>query len=234
MTDNLVAPAHQVELVVVNGEWQHARDHEEEIANYFAREQAINPDLFNGPFYILDIWQLADGILHGACHETNYAAYLHWRAHGFLSPGYNAFAMPVVRPVGGGILLGRMAPWTANAGSWYMPAGSIDAIDVLDDGRIDLAGNMSRELAAEIGLKVLRRMVAPTWTLVFTRGRLAMFREIVLQRSADALVSSIETHLAQQGRPELDAVRVVTTRRDCAGLNMPAFMMPYLEVVLPA
>jgi 8-oxo-dGTP pyrophosphatase MutT (NUDIX family) len=234
LTDNLVAPAHQVELVVVTGEWQHAQDHEEEIAAFFAQEQATNPDLFNGPFYILDKWQLADGILHGACHETTYAAYLHWRAHGYSSPGYNAFAMPVVRPVGGGILLGRMAPWTVNAGSWYMPAGSIDSIDVLDDGRIDLAGNMSRELVEEIGLKVLRRMVAPTWTLVFTRGRLAMFREIVLRRSAEALLASIESHLATQEKPELDAVRLVSTRRDCVGLDMPPFLMPYLEAVLPA
>jgi 8-oxo-dGTP pyrophosphatase MutT (NUDIX family) len=233
LAENLVAPAHQVELVVVTGEWQHARDHVADIAAFWDQQQAANPMLFNGSFYILDAWQLADGIMRGTCHETNYAAYLHWRAQGFVSPGYNAFAMPVVRSMDGGVLLGRMAPWTVNAGSWYMPAGSIDNIDVLDDGRIDLAGNMSRELLEEIGLKVLRRMVAPTWTLVFTRGRLAMFREIVLRRTADALIIAVEQHLAHQERSELDAVCVVYRRSDCHGFDMPPFLMPYLETILP-
>lgn len=232
LNDIRVATAARVELKLKAGAWQHALDHEREIAAYWRAAQAGNPALFNGRFYILDEWDLTGEGFNGLCRETDYAAFLHWRANDFVSPGRNAFAMPVVRPADGGVLIGRMASWTANAGTWYLPAGSIDESDILPDGSVDLVGNMVRELDEEIGLEVRAPMLGKNWTLVFVPGRLALFREIKVGLSGAELLRAIDAHLAREKQPELAEVRILTRLRDSDDLAAPPFLRPYLETVL--
>lgn len=231
---SLVATVQRVDLRLGGGAWRHEHDNGTDIETHWERARAGNPALFNGRFYILDQWHLYNGLLSGKCVETTYAAYLHWRADGFSSSGLNAFAMPVLRASDGGILISRMAPWTANAGTWYMPAGSIDAEDVRPSGVIDLVGNMRRELAEEIGIVLDDHRMAEDWTVVFVRGRLAMFRQVHVERSSEDLLAMVEAFLAGQEKAELDAVRIIRRRSDCGGLELLPFLAPYLETVLNA
>lgn len=234
MLEARVVTVRQVNLRVGPGSWQHEAGNEDAIAAFWTEQQQRNPALFDGRFFVLDRWQIDEEGLHGVCRETRYAAYLHWRADGFTSAGLNAFAMPVVRSRDGAVLIGRMAGWTANAGIWYMPAGSIDAADVLADGSIDLEGNISRELQEEIGLSIEPHQMSREWALVFVRGRLAMFREIRLAISSRELLELAGNYLAQEEKPELDALKLVTRQADYAGLQTPPFLSPYLELILPA
>ena len=63
----------------------------------------------------------------------------------------HVFAMAL--PVGsdGGVLAGRMAAHTANAGCVYCASGAFDRDDIID-GRFDADANMAREVAEETGL----------------------------------------------------------------------------------
>lgn len=229
----IVMKVDRVELKRVAGLWSHQCDNNETISVFWQDALSRNPHLFNGPFFILDRWHLSDGVLFGECRETNYAAYLHWRANGFASAGRNAFAMPVLRANNGAVLVGRMAPWTANAGTWYMPAGSIDADDISGDGRIDIESNMCREVAEEIGITITPAMMEKNWTLVFTRGRLAMFREIHFTLSVDALCTQIRAYLAKEEQAELDQLRFITCLHDINDLPTPPFLRPFLQTILP-
>ena len=229
----LVEPATKVTLTLSSKKWRHESEGKEEISAFWHEAHSKNPALFNGHFFILETWRLSEGHLSGECCKTSYASYLHWREGGFIAPGRNAFAMPVVRSRDGAVLIGRMAAWTANAGTWYMPAGSIDAGDIAENGQIDLEGNMTRELGEEIGLEISREIMDKGWTLVFTRGRLAMFREICLAETRVQIEARIRDHLSQQDQAELDEIRFVTRLSDVDSLTTPPFLKPYLETLLP-
>jgi len=224
-----VVAARSVAIRLVPGRFAHQAAHQDAISADFARRRADNPTLFNGRFFVMVRYRLEDGAFAGECVETDYASYLHWRGTGFPGdPAWNAFAMAAVHAPCGRLLMGRMAAWTANAGTWYPPAGSLDASDLASDGSFDLDGNIRRELGEEIGLSLPPTALADDWRLVFTRGRLAMFRRIALDRPAAAITAAAEAHLAADAQPELDALAFVDGPAALDGLRTTDFVRAYV------
>lgn len=194
---------------------------------------AANPALFNGRFFVLTQWTFAAGAFEGACVETDYASYLHWRTAGFPGGGCNAFAMAALHAADGGVLIGRMAPWTANAGAWYPPAGSLDAEDITPQGTFDLAGNMRRELREELGLDLGGFAFRGPWCVVAMRGRLAFFHRVALPFTGAELMARVQAHLDGEEKPELDAIKLVHRPADLDGHRVPPFFAAYLNAATP-
>ena len=95
-----------------------------EIDRYFAEMQSQRSHLWNGRVLLLDRYAIADGVLRGACFETDYASFMAWRDWEFPDPCvYNFFAAAVLRAADGGYLVGEMASSTAGAGTDIFRAG---------------------------------------------------------------------------------------------------------------
>jgi 8-oxo-dGTP pyrophosphatase MutT (NUDIX family) len=228
--DETVLRVADVQLRLGPGRWAYDAAARAVIEADWGRRLAANPALYNGRFYILTEWRVSDGALDGLARQADYAAFLHWREAGFPPPrAWNAFSMPALWSADGALLLGRMAAWTANAGRWYPPSGSLEEADLTPDGRFDLEGNMRRELREEIGFEAGAQRFEPGWTLVFSGGRLAMFRAMRLAEPAAALLPRFEAHLATEERSELDGLRFVRSARELDGLDAPAFLHAYLR-----
>jgi 8-oxo-dGTP pyrophosphatase MutT (NUDIX family) len=225
-----ILPVADVRLRLGPGRWAYDAAERPAIEAAWARRAEGNPALYNGRFFILTDWRLRDGALDGLARQSDYAAFLHWREAGFPPPrAWNAFSMPALWSADGALLLGRMAAWTANAGRWYPPSGSLEQADLTLDGRFDLESNMRRELREEIGFGAGTEPFEPGWTLVFSGGRLAMFRAMRLGEPAAALLPRFEAHLAAEDRPELDGLRFVRSAAELDGLEAPAFLDAYLR-----
>lgn len=230
--DGTVIPLHAVTLSRDPTPWDYVTGREEDIAEGWRARVADQPSLFNGRFFVLTRFEIAGGRMSGTLVETNYASCLHWRAEGFPTLGWNCFAMPALMPSDGGILLGRMASWTANGGLWYCPAGSLDAADLHPDGRFDVEGNMRRELHEELGFSMGELNFAPTWTAVVTKGRFALMRACPVPETGAALMARCQAHFASEERPELDGLRIVRGVRDLEGLRTPTFLAAYVARLL--
>jgi 8-oxo-dGTP pyrophosphatase MutT (NUDIX family) len=227
-----IIAAQSVTLQLTSLRWNYAAHEATAIADAWAERTARNPALFNGRFFILDEWHLRDGAFTGTCVETDYASYLQWRGAGFPGRGWNAFAMAALHAADGRLLIGRMASWTANAGMWYPPAGSLDASDLVED-RFDLDGNIRRELGEELGLR-LEESSTGDWLLAFDNGRLAMFRRFDRLETPEELEGHIRAHLAAEAAPELDDLRFVAGLADLDGLRTPDFVRRYVETAFGA
>lgn len=229
LPEGVVIPLTSVALVRDPVSWDYVAGRESAIAAGWRERVAAQPSLFNGRFFVLTRFRVADGHMTGSLVETDYASYLHWRAEGFPTRGWNCFAMPALEPADGGILLGRMATWTANAGLWYCPAGSLDAGDLQADGRFDVEGNMRRELSEELGFAAEELSFAPTWTAVVTKGRFALMRACPVPETGAALIARCEAHFSTEERPELDGLMIARGAADIAGLRTPPFLEAYLK-----
>ena len=230
IADPTVLSVNDVRLDLVPGRWAYEAEHRAAIDAAWNVLSEGNPALYNGHSYVLVDWHISDGILIGACYETDYASFLHWRQAGFPpSRAWHAFAVPALHAGCGRLLIGRMASWTVNAGRWCPPGGSLEKADVSVDGRFNLVGNMRRELAEEIGHHVDEAAFAPGWTLVISGRGLGLFRRLIEPSSANELVARFSAHLAEDPRPELDALRFVATSAELDGLDVPPFVRAYLD-----
>jgi 8-oxo-dGTP pyrophosphatase MutT (NUDIX family) len=219
----------RVALRLVAGAWSFAEANRAHIAAGWAARKAANPSLFNGRFFILNRFRLTRDVLDGECVETVYASFLHWRAGGYGGAAWNAFAMAAIHDARDRLLVGKMAGWTANPGSWYPPAGSLEASDLQPDGRFDLIGNMRRELAEEIGWTPPLLTEHGAWTLIAIKGRLAMMRRIDLPEDPDPFVDRIRRHLTAETRAELDDVAFIG-RDERTAFDIPDYLRAYLNV----
>jgi 8-oxo-dGTP pyrophosphatase MutT (NUDIX family) len=221
-----------ISLRLASAPFDFAIEHRQAIEDAWQKALIQKPKLFNGRFFLLTRLDDSDGSVTGDMVETNYASYLHYRAMGFPGSAANAFAMPVLHPRDGGVLVGRMAAWTANGGRWYPPAGSLDETDLLADGRFDIEGNVVRELNEELGLLAHELPAFRDWTLISELGRLACFCRFDLPLTGSELLARAEKHLSEEKEPELDAVRIIMDIRETAGLDMPDFVKAYLAATL--
>jgi len=222
-----------ITLRLTSAPFDFAIEHRQAIKDAWAKALIEKPRLFNGRFFLLTGLDDSNGTVTGDMVETDYASYLHYRAMGFPGSEANAFAMPALHPRDGGVLVGRMAAWTANGGRWYPPAGSLDETDLRADGRFDVEGNVVRELGEELGLKAHELPALRNWTLVSELGRLACFCRFDLPMTGQELLARTEQHLSEEKEPELDAVRIITHVDQTAGLDMPDFVKAYLAATLP-
>ncbi len=135
--------------------------------------------------------------------------------------------MAALRSADGAYLLGEMAPWTANAGQIYFPAGTPD-LDDLAGERLDLDGSVWRELREETGLGDADFAEAQGWSVVFDGALIACMKRLQSPLPAADLLARASTFLAREKNPELARLIPVFGPADI-DTRMPNFMQAYLR-----
>jgi 8-oxo-dGTP pyrophosphatase MutT (NUDIX family) len=220
----------RVEVTLEPWSWAFAQQRRDDIADYFAAVQRRRSAVWNGRVLLLHRHTLRDGVLRGACFETDYASFLAWRDWGFPDRSvYNVFAAGALATPDGAFLLGEMAPTTANAGMLYFPCGTPEPGDVGPDGVLDLEGNVRRELFEETGIAFDDDLtVAPGWTLVIDRCYVGLMKRLAARQSADALCARVRAHIAAEAHPELVDIHIVRGLADLRP-TMPPAIIAFLE-----
>ena len=168
----------------------------------------------------------------GSFFETDYAAFVAWKALGF--PGgrvENGFSMAALRTADGAFLLGEMAAHTHNAGQIYFPAGTPDLEDVFGD-RVDLDASARRELKEETGIDASEAIVAPGWTVVLAPGRIAAMKRMTLPVSAEEARARIDALLAADPEAEFSRIHIVRSPADIDERLTPPFVAAYIRAEL--
>lgn len=216
-------------------DWAFEREEAARIAEFWQAFHTANPASFNGRVFLQHRAHLADGICFGDFLETDFAAFLAWRAFGFpVQPGSplslrNAFAMAALRAADGAFLLGEMGAGTANAGKIYFAAGTPDPADRLEDGTIDLAGSVLREMREETGLRADEVRVGEGWTCVELGPRVAYMRDVRIDRPATETRALMLSRMQAMDEHELADIHIVRGPRDIDEARMPPFQVAFLR-----
>lgn len=230
--DGTVLSLREIEAELVAYDWAFARERQAEIAAYWASRHQNAPAMFDGRVLLQCEGHVDGGIFRARYFETAYSNMLAWLHMGV--PGRlprNGFAMAALRAQDGAFLLGKMGPNTANAGKVYFAAGTPDLEDVTPQGRVDLAGSVTRELMEETGLRLDEVRVGSGWCAVFAEKRVAFMREVAIEASAEAARRLILERMAALHEEELSDIVIIRSMADCAAHDMPSFMLDYLAYV---
>jgi 8-oxo-dGTP pyrophosphatase MutT (NUDIX family) len=180
--------------------------------------------------YMLRQHAIEGGMFRGTVSRVDYASYLYWRERRELDRSIrNVFGAAALHSADGALLLGIMGPHTANAGLIYPPSGSPDDDDV-KAGRLDLPGNIVREVAEETGI-ALALPDRPSWLAVDDGPRIALLLPVSLPGSAEELVGRIGRHLSREPVPELAGIHVVRGRADIVPERMQPYTLAYIHHV---
>ena len=221
-------PLRAVDLVLDQKPWDWAEMEHKRIAAHWAERAASNQALFDGRVLIASHFSIENGVLSGACLETDFSKFLAWRDFGFPDQTKtNVFAMAALRAEDGAYLLGVMGAHTANAGRIYFPAGTPDPHDVID-GRVDLAGSVVRELMEETGLGADDVRVGEGFTAIQRGRRLAVMRDVFVAGSAEEVRAQVQANLAGLEDEELADLFIVRSVRDLDPARMPDFIIDFL------
>jgi 8-oxo-dGTP pyrophosphatase MutT (NUDIX family) len=217
-----------LELKVERWTWPFSVARRTEIDAHFAASRRQKPKLWNGRVLLCREPAFDGGRFCANYFEVDFASLLAWRDWGFPDrEAFNGFGMGALRCADGAFVLGEMGGHTANAGRIYFPAGTPDLDDINGD-RLDLAGNVAREIEEETGLPRSAYRAVPHWDCVVTGATIAMIRTLQLDLPGETVRAQIEANLSRQEHPELSAVHLVRGRGDLND-NMPRFVTAFLE-----
>lgn len=214
-------------------DWAFARERRGDIASHWSALVAAKPRLYDGRVFLMHGWTVAPSeggkILRGAHFQTDFSAFMAWRDFGFPDPGVrNCFGMAALRAADGAFLLAEMGGHTANSGRVYFPAGTPDPDDARGD-RLDIDGNVLRELEEETGLTPGEVRPAPGWLRVDAGPRLGCMKIIDLDAPAREAKREIEARIARQTHAELAGVYIANDAGDIDRARMPDFIVAFLE-----
>jgi hypothetical protein len=208
--------------------WPFAALRRRDIEANFARLQRERPGVWNGRVVLLNRFEVSAGILHGTCFETDFASFCAWRDWAPANAGaFNVFAAAAILTADGAYLIGEMAPDTAGAGKLYFPCGTPEPDDLDASGRLDLEGNVRRELLEETGLDAGELTADPGFCLVRDRGYIALLKTLRTPEIAQTVRSRIMKHIAGEARPELVDIRILRSTADFDPA-MPRFVTAFL------
>ncbi len=179
-------------------------EHRAAVERHFAAMTAVNPKLWNGPFFLFETAGFDGDGFRATARPTDYATFLEWRGRGF--PGdlhTHIFPVPALTTADGRLLVGVMGRSTANAGLAYPPSGSFDHLDVVGEW-LDPVANMVRELAEEVGIDAAEFTPDPGFTVIASGPRrLALVKRWRTPLRAADLAAAIAAHLGSESDPEL-------------------------------
>jgi 8-oxo-dGTP pyrophosphatase MutT (NUDIX family) len=208
--------------------WPFARERRAEIDAHFAEKQREKPKIWNGRVLVARQPSFTGTRLAASYFETDFASFMAWRNWGFPDRSvFNAFGMGALRCADGAFVLGEMAAHTANAGRVYFPGGTPDLNDVTGDA-VDIAGNVSREIEEETGLRPTDYRAEPHWDCVVYDASIAMMRRLHIDSPGEAVKARIEANLARQAHPELSAIHLVRSITDLTE-DMPRFVTAFVQ-----
>lgn len=223
-----LTPLRATDLVFEDRPWVWAEREKTRIAAHWAQKAHDNAALFDGRVLVTWRYEIVDGVLRGACLETDFSKFLAWRDFGFPDTSIvNVFAMAALRAEDGAYLMGVMGQHTSNPGRIYFPAGTPDPHDVVD-GRVDLAGSVIRELMEETGLGADDVTIGDGFTAIRRGQRLAVMRDLVVRGSAEEVRARVRANLASLPDEELDDLFIVRGPGDLDPARMPDFIVDFL------
>jgi 8-oxo-dGTP pyrophosphatase MutT (NUDIX family) len=234
-----IATVDRLECRLVQHRWEFAERRADEIDRFWRARVGANPTLYDGRVLLacrVDEGADSDGraTLFMNLFETRFSRFLAWREFGAPDEkAYNCFAMPALRSADGAFLVGEMNAHHSSAGALYFPAGTPDPSDVRE-GHVDMRGSLIRELAEEAGLSAQEGVMAPGWTIVFDRQRVACMKIIDHPQPAAAILWRVKDFIAREETPELADVHMIFRRGQLDDRRLPAFMTAFLAQVLPA
>lgn len=221
-------PLRATDLVLENRPWDWAEREQQRIAAHWAAKSKDNATFFDGRVLVTWRYEIVDGVLRGACLETDFSKFLAWRDFGFPDTSIvNVFAMAALRAEDGAYLMGVMGAHTANPGRIYFPAGTPDPSDIVD-GHVVLAGSVIRELMEETGLGADDVRIGEGFTAIRRGQRLAVMRDLVVRGTADAVRERVRGNLAGLAEDELDDLYIVRGPGDLDPARMPDFIVDFL------
>jgi hypothetical protein len=223
-------PAPRFDLKLVDEPWPFAEANRAGIDSHWQAELAKVPAMFNGKVLIaVRSGFRPDGTFFGDHISVDFDAFLTWRDWGFDSGnGRNIFGAALLRPTDGGLIMGRMAATTANAGKIYPASGTLDLGDVAADGSIDIEASLRRELKEEMGLEADSLTKGEAYIIIEDIARICVGRIYETGKTGSETIAEIRANLAQDADPELaDAVHV---RK---GMDLPdAIFLPYVKTLI--
>ncbi len=210
--------------------WPWAEANAEAIAQHWTKRIAEQPRMFNGKVLLMRDLRVEDDCFRATYFDVDFAAFLAFKEFGFPDPEVaNGFAMGALRAADGAFVLGVMGAHTANRGRIYFPAGIPDRSDLTDDGRVDLAGSVVRELREETGLADGEFTVGTGWTVVRDGASVAYMRPVGLPHDAQTARERILACIRAQSDPELDDLVIARGPADIDEARMPRFLQAYLR-----
>ncbi len=231
MTEALIQPLSGVEAHVEPVDWPFAGERKDEIAAHWRELSSGNPAMFNGTVLLQHRWAIEAGVYRAAYTPVDYASFVAWIRFGQPgAPRRNGFAMGALRSADGAFVLGIMAGHTVNAGKIYFPAGTPDLDDVTPDGRVDLAGSLTRELFEETALRPDEVVVEERWSVVSESYRAAFMKPVRLVYEADEARRIMIERRAQTDQ-ELADFHLVRRPSDIIEARTPAFASAYMRAV---
>jgi 8-oxo-dGTP pyrophosphatase MutT (NUDIX family) len=228
----VITPLRHVDAVLEPKVWDFSVSHAEMIRTHWAKLLHDKPQMFNGTVLMQHRWSLVDGVYATAYAPVDYASFLSWQQLGSPgSPRRNGFAMAALRASDGAFLLGVMGAHTANAGKIYFAGGTPDMSDVTPDGRVDLAGSMTRELFEETGLLPTEVTIDHNWTLVTHAHRAAFLKPARARYGADEARAVIMARISCMKEQELADIAIVRTPADIDEATVAPFAAHYMRRV---
>lgn len=233
-----IAEVDRLDCRFVDHHWRFAEERAAEIERRWEERRRANPALYDGAVLLASRVERVigeDGVcaLHMSLFKTRFSRFLAWRDFGWPDKTiYNCFSMPAVRARDGAYLIGEMASSHSAAGRRYFPSGTPDPSDIVADGKIDLIGNLVRELAEETGLAAAQARMATGWTVIFDRQHIACIKRLDYDAPSHDLLAKVKAFLASESAPELADALMVSTSEALSDPRLPAFMVAYLSRAL--
>ncbi len=223
------------DLRLGNRTWLYAEQNADAIDRNWTAALENNPNYFNGIIHLIDVMESSDHHVGARLLRTDFKSYLFWRMNGWQEAGVlDGFGSALLRSSEGDILLGRQRPGHVNAGLTYLPGGFIDARDVRDDGSVDLAGSITRELAEETGLGAGELKTETGYFLTQTGPHVSFAAPITSALSTHDLKERIEDHIRAGAAPELAGIVVIKQLCDLDGLAMAHYARVLVTALLSA
>ena len=223
--DDRVESVEHVTLNTGPGRWAYGENHRDAIARHWQLATAANPAFFNGVIHLVEGLVVTPGQVRARLLRTDFQSYLYWRDEGFpRSAGvFDGFGSALIRSVEGHVLLGRQRPGNVNAGLAYLPGGFIDARDAGEDGAVDIAASIAREVQEETGLCAGDLAAEPGFLVTRAGPHVSFARPYRSALGAEALAARIARHIAADPEPELADIVIIRRKADMDGLAMPHF-----------
>jgi 8-oxo-dGTP pyrophosphatase MutT (NUDIX family) len=209
---------------VLPGTWDFAATHANEIESHWAHRLTTNPGYFNGVVHVMADWHVNESTFVATFYRSDFKSFLYWREHGY-PPAHalDAFGSAMVLSREGCVLLGHQSAGHINAGRAYLPSGFIDQRDCNNEGVIDIAASVMRELCEETGLTSAHLHRVPGFVIVVTGMIVCIAVRLQSTLSSVDLVHQIKATLAADPDPELVDVIFADPKTDLTALNVPVY-----------
>jgi 8-oxo-dGTP pyrophosphatase MutT (NUDIX family) len=229
VSDASISHVTTLDVRCVERGWPWAEQNSDAIAAFWRDETAKQPNLFDGPVFMLAEARIEGGTFHAVAFETRFSYLLYAKRSGFPDPEtINGFAMPALRADDGAFLLGVMGAETANKGQIYFPAGTPDPNDRRGDV-LDLVGSVARELGEETGLEPGDYDIGEGWVLVRDGGMLAFLRPVRVMEAAEPARARMLARMRRLKEQELSDIYIARTEEDVDERRMPGFIKTFLR-----